>query len=310
MGPRSPRASTVEHADPPRTATLRSPRAADHEAGAGGEGAAGALGGDGAPGALRAGHAPQALAGDLVPAARGDGAARGAGADAAGARLRGSGAGDLHGAGAEGGGAERSERARRLRGDQEHPGVCLPADGAAVCALGAVRGGGAAAGHGADRGLALPGDVRGAAVRAGQRPALLRATTSSGARWRSRCCTCPCCATSTSGPRARSCASPATSAGRCWSARARTSARSRTRCGRAPLAHEVVGFVSLRALPANGLRSLGTLRDLERILARGAGRRGDHRGPRLPPGARRWSWWTAATAGACGCGSRPRRWRS
>ena len=36
---------------------------------------------------------------------------------------------------------------------RQHPRVCLPADGAAVRALGPVRGAGAAAGHDADRGV-------------------------------------------------------------------------------------------------------------------------------------------------------------
>ena len=118
-------------------------------------------------------------------------------------------------------------------------------------------------------------------------------------------------APSTSASRRCCCAPPATSAARCSSAAASTSTTSPTRSPTArtpPI--EVVGFVSPTPLPDNGLRSLGTLDDLERVLERGARRRGDHRRPRLPAGRRRSSSSTSATGAASACASRRRRWRS
>ena len=122
---------------------------------------------------LRPRHAPQAPAGAVVPAAPGDGAAPGARALAAGARLRRRGARDLHGAAAEGRRAGPRGSEPGAPGDRAHPRLRLPADGAAVRALGAVRRARAASRSVADRGRAVPGDVRRAAVRGRQRRTLL-----------------------------------------------------------------------------------------------------------------------------------------
>ena len=73
----------------------------------------------------------------------------------------------------------------------------------------------------------------------------------------------------TSGLPACCCGPPDTGAGRCWSARASTSATSPTRSAAAPHSPiEVVGYLSLTPLPANGLRSLGIARDLDEVLER------------------------------------------
>ncbi len=72
---------------------------------------------------------------------------------------------------------------------------------------------------------------------------------------------------------------------------------------------DVVGFVSQRPHPDNGLRSLGTLEELGRVIA-------EHRIDEVIiadsdfPERRAVELSTSATSGACGCGSRRRRWRS
>ena len=167
--------------------------------------------------------------------------------------------------------------------------VRLPADGAAVRALGPVRRARAAPGALADRRLAVPGRVRRADLRRRQRRTLLQllpllrlarlraASTSSLAARGLRVAHRRCC-----------CAPPATGAARCSSARGKhigDVAHALADAPHSPI--EVVGFLSPSALPANGLRSLGSLGDLEQVLGDERDRRGDHRRPRLPAGRRR-----------------------
>ena len=73
--------------------------------------------------------------------------------------------------------------------------------------------------------------------------------------------------------------------------------------------YEPVGYISLTPKPDNGLRNLGTLEELPRLLE-------EHRvqevviaDPDFPP-RRRSSSSTSATSVAWRCASRPRRWRS
>ena len=165
---------------------------------------------------------------------------------------------------------------------REHPGVRLPADGAAVRALGPVRGAGAAAGDGADRGVPLPGDVRGADLRAGERRALLQLLHLLGLAG-------VCAAVH---PLLRLLYERSTGAILRAAGYERRAVLVGTGEHIREVAHalldaphsriEVVGFVSPKALPANGLRSLGALRDLDAGAERRAHRRGDHRRPRLP----------------------------
>ncbi len=97
--------------------------------------------------------------------------------------------------------------------------------------------------------------------------------------------TCPRCGRPMSGSRRCCCGPPATGAGRCSSARASTSPTSPTRSATRRTRRSRSSATSRPTpLPANGLRSLGTLARPRRGARRRARRRGDHRRPRLPPG--------------------------
>ena len=162
----------------------------------------------------------------------------------------------------------------------------------------------------AHRRLALPGHVRRAALRARQRRTLLQLLpllrlARLRAALRLRCCGC-----STSAPPACCCAPPATAAARCSSARASTSAPSRTRSADAPHSPiEVVGFLSLTRCPPTGCARSARSRDLERVLAHERIDEVIIADPDFPQ-VEASSSSTAATSAACACASRRRRWRS
>ena len=156
-------------------------------------------------------------------------------------------------------------RRTRSKRQQTLPAVRLPADGAAVRALGPVR-----------RARPAPGPARivGSLFQVAfvavifarrQRRTLLQLLPLLGlAGVRDPLCRRP-RAPSTSGRPARCCAPPATTAGRCSSARGKHIGDVAKALGDAPHSPiEVVGFLAPTPLPANGLRSLGSLADLER----------------------------------------------
>jgi len=107
--------------------------------------------------------------------------------------------GDLHGARDQGGGARPRRRESGARRNQADPRLCLPRNRAAVRALGPVRRARAAPGLSQDRGGAVPGRVVRAAVRRREGEHFSSLYIHSGARWASRCCTCPRCGARTSG---------------------------------------------------------------------------------------------------------------
>ena len=201
MGPRSTRTSAPPTPRAPRAGARRPPRFVAPPAGAGpADGADGDVGGDGASGALRPRHAQQAPAGDVAAAAHGHRAAR----RRACSRCWRSTSSEWRWRSSPRWCSRKwcwatSTRPRRYEETRHFLAVRLPADGAAVRALGAVRRARAAPGPLADRGGALPGRVRRADIRASSAANTSRASTSSTARWRSRCCTSPRCARPTSG---------------------------------------------------------------------------------------------------------------
>ena len=191
---------------------------------------------------------------------------------AAGARLRRRVGRAVHGAAAEGARQGRLRARRggplRLRPDAGLPRLRLPADGAAVRALGPLRRALAPARADAHRRLAVPGDDRRARVRASRAATRSPATTSSTARSRSR------------SSRSRRCAGSHTLVTGWLLARAGYTRRTLlVGSGRHldAVAHaladsphggiEPVGYISLTPRPDNGLRSLGELAELPEILA-------------------------------------------
>ena len=178
------------------------------------------------------------------------------------------GARDLHRAGAQGS-RPRDGRAcsNALHGTEAVPAVRLPAHGAAVRALGPLRRARPAARAAADRRLAVPGRVRRADLRGRQRRTLLqllpvlrlarvrdllRVLAARRLRARHR----------RAAARRRL---PAPRGARRTRQADRATSPTRWLDGpHAPI--EVVGFLSPAPLPDNGLRSLGSLADLERVL--------------------------------------------